>query len=175
MKRTAALLLAALALIAAGCGGDDDETTSSDDGNAEFVAEVTGVCDDIGGRLALAAQLLAADVAAGDNDALAETIENEIVPVFETLVDDLEAVTPPEDQADDYEALVGNIEETVNLLKDDPEAFIGAASGTGDASSDLAQEIEANEVESDELAASLGLPENCGEPEGGATGAPTTP
>ncbi len=165
--RLIALLVAALAttLIAAGCGGDDDEeATSSED----FVAEVTATCEDASSELAGAASSLQGAVISGNPDELDTAVQDDLVPPLRSLQSDLEGITPPEEDADTYDQLLANFDESISLLEENPTEFFEASSGEQNDISEQTQELE---DESDQLASELGVPDNCGEPGGGATGA----
>ncbi|HEX6116528.1 MAG TPA: hypothetical protein VFY99_05465 [Solirubrobacterales bacterium] len=174
-KKTVVFAVAALAGLAiAACGGDDESaTTSSDDaaGSEDFVAEVTAACDAAGAELAQSQEALQGAVLNGEGDLVA-LVQDELVPVYDGLISDLEAITPPEDQADTYDQLISNLNESVDLLENNAEDVFAAASGE---QNDITEQVDQLEAESDQLAAELGVPENCGEGETtGATGAEET-
>jgi hypothetical protein len=149
--------VAAAGLIAAGCGGDDDDVSEED-----FQAAVTEACDSAGEELAgLTGQL--AELAT-DPDAAQGFVEDELIPLFDSLQEDLAEIDAPADQADDYDRLLQLAQEQRDIVADDP-------AGLFDPDSETAADLEENTAEADELASSLGLPANCGEPGGGASGA----
>jgi hypothetical protein len=173
LKKITALAVAALASVAIGsCGGDDDSTTSSGStGSEDFVAEVTAACDEAGTRLAESQLVLQGAVLDGEGD-LVSVIREELVPVYDDLLSDLEGITPPEDQAETYEQLLANLNESVDLLKDNAEDIFAAAGGE---QNEITKQVDELEAESDQLASELGIPENCGEGEvSGTTGAEGT-
>jgi hypothetical protein len=167
--RLLALLVAALAtaLIAAGCGGDDDEGATPED----FTAEVTAACEEASTQLGGAVTSLQEAAISGDPDQLTAAVEDDLMPVLTSLQSDLEAITPPEEDADSYDQLLANFDESITLLEENPVEFIEASSGD---QNELTQQAEELEAESDQLASDLGIPEDCGEASGGATG-PTGP
>lgn len=167
----AVMALAALAIAA--CGGDDGDSGSGDDATSseDFVTEVTAACDAAGAELAESQEALQGAVLGGGGD-LEQLVQDELVPVYEGLISDLEAITPPEDQADTYEQLLANLNESVELLEENAEELFAAASGEQNEITEQADKLEAG---SDQLAAELGIPENCGEGEAaGTTGAEGT-
>jgi hypothetical protein len=149
--------VAAAGLIAAGCGGDDDDVSEED-----FQAAVTEACDNAAEDLqGLTGQL---SEIATDPEAAEGFVQDELIPLFDSLQEDLAEIDPPSDQADDYDRLLELAQEQRDIVADDPAALF-------DPESDVSQDLEENTEEADELASSLGLPENCGEPGGGASGA----
>jgi hypothetical protein len=163
--RLLALLAAALAtaLIAAGCGGDDDEETSGED----FVTQVTEACDEAGAQLTDVAPALQEAIVSGDTEQVGAAVEDDLVPVYESLQSDLDGLAPPDEDADTWDQLLANLDETISLIQDQPEEYVAAAGGE---QNDVTQRAEELEAESDQLASELGVPVNCGEPGGGATG-----
>ena len=169
MRRPTAAVAGALAtgLIAAGCGGDDDETTSAAAPSDDFVAQVTAACDSAGQELDAQEGALVDAVASGDEDEINAAVEDELLPIFDGLVSDLEAIDPPADQAADYDELLAKLDESLDLLRDDPSAVYAAAQGE---SNEVTERAEQLERETDALAAQLGVPQDCGEGDAGATG-----
>ena len=176
LKKTLLLIVVAgagLGLVA--CGGDDDETTTATSGDAaasaDFVTQVTSACDEAAAELTSSQEALQGAVLEGSGD-LEALVQDELVPVYESLIADLEEITPPADQADQYEELLANLNKSVDLLENDAEDLFAAAQGETNEVTEQADELEA---ESDQLAAHLGIPESCGEGEStGATGAAGT-
>jgi hypothetical protein len=172
-KKLFAFMIVALASVAiAACGGDDedsgdDSASSSDD----FVAQVTEACDAAGAELTDSQESLQNAVLEGEGD-LGDLVSEELVPVYDGLIADLEAITPPEDQADQYDELLANLNESVDLLENNADELFAAASGEENEVTQQADELEA---ESDQLASELGIPATCGEGEAtGTTGAEET-
>jgi hypothetical protein len=171
--KLAALATAALASLAiAACGGDDDESTTSDtSASDDFVAQVTEACDAAGAELLSSQEALQGAVLDGSGD-LEQLVQDELIPVYDGLISDLEAITPPEDQADAYEDLLANLNESVDLLENNSEELFAAAQGE---TNDVTEQADQLEAESDQLASELGIPATCGEGEStGATGAEAT-
>ena len=130
LRKTIVLAVVALASLAiAACGGDDDESTtaSSDDAasSEDFVAEVTAACDAAGAEL-LASQEALQGAVLGDGGDLDQLVQDELVPVYDGLISDLEGITPPEDQADAYDQLLSNLNESVDLLESNSEELFAA-------------------------------------------------
>jgi hypothetical protein len=171
-KKITALVLAALAGVAIGaCGGDDDTTSSDSTSSEDFVAEVTAACDEAGTQLAESQLTLQGAVLDGEGD-LASVVQEELVPVYDNLISDLEGITPPSDQADTYEQLLANLNESVDLLENNAEDIFAAAGGE---QNEITKQVDELEAESDQLASELSIPENCGEGEvSGTTGAEGT-
>jgi hypothetical protein len=169
LRKIAILAVAALASAALAACGDDEETTSGEATSSEdFVAEVTAACDAAGTELAESQEALQGAVLGGEGD-LASVVQEELVPVYDGLISDLEGITPPADQADTYDELLANLNESVDLLENNAEDVFAAASGE---TNEVTEQVDQLEAESDQLAAELGVPENCGEGEAsGATGA----
>jgi hypothetical protein len=172
LKKTIVLAVVALASFAlVACGGDDDETTTSAEettSSEDFVAEVTAACDAAGEELVQSQEALQGAVLGGGGD-LESLVQDELVPIYEGLISDLEGITPPEDQADQYDELLTNLNESVDLLENNAEDLFAAAQGE---QNEITQQADELEAESDQLAADLGIPETCGEGEStGATGA----
>ena len=168
MSLLVAVVLAALGLVA--CGGDDETTTSAEEtttSSDDFVAEVTAACDSAAAELADSQAALQGAVLEGSGD-LEGLVQDELVPVYDGLISDLEGITPPADQAEQYDQLLSSLNESVDLLESNAEELFAAAQGETNEVTEQADELEA---ESDQLARELGIPETCGEGEStGATG-----
>jgi hypothetical protein len=172
LRKTILLAVVALASFAlAACGGDDDETTTGADDAAsseDFVAEVTAACDAAGEELVQSQEALQGAVLGGEGD-LEALVQDELVPIYEGLLSDLEGITPPEDQADDYEEYLATVNESLDLLENNADELFAAAQGE---QNEITQQADDLEAQSDQLAADLGIPETCGEGTStGATGA----
>jgi len=156
--RTILITAVSAGLLVAGCGGDDDVTEE------DFTASVTEVCDETAAALA-EVDLQEAIAGADSPGQAAGIIEEEIVPVFNTFLESLESVDVPEDAQDDFDQLIDVSSEQLALITEDPDSFLDPES----AGAQRAAELNA---EADDLASSLGIPADCGEPGGeGATGA----
>jgi hypothetical protein len=151
--------LAAATLVAAGCGGDDEPS------DEEFVAEVNEVCTAAATDLQAAVTSL---FGVTDERQAAEAFSDEVVPVIEDLIADLDEIEPPSDKADDYDRLLELTTESKDLIAEDPQAAFEAESGEG--SSEVGQRIEDISNEADELSASLGIPADCGGAAGDSSG-----
>jgi hypothetical protein len=175
LKKTillAVVALASLALVA--CGGDDDETTTSADDPAsseDFVTEVTAACDAAGEEILASQEEIQGAVLEGEGD-LEALIQDELVPIYENLVADLEAITPPDGQTEQYDQLIANMNESIDILENQGEELFAAAQGEENEVTQRADELEA---EADQLATELGVPPTCAEAQStGATGAEET-
>ena len=156
LKMLVGVMLAA-GLLAAGCGGDDDEVSEAD-----FQAAVAEACDTA--AEALLSQTADLQALLQDPEAAEAYVTDELIPLFDDLQADLEAIEAPSGQADDYEELLALGQENRDTVADDP-------AGLFDQSSETSQQLDENNTEADELASALGLPADCGEPGGGASGA----
>lgn len=145
--------IAAAGLLAA-CGGDDDVS------DEDFVAQVTEACDATGEEVAA---LESEFTGATSEEEITALIQDELVPVFDGLRDNLEAVDVPEDKQDDYDQLIDLAAEQSEIVSEDPTAILDATSEGAERSQEITEEAN-------DLSESLGLPSDCGDP-GGASGA----
>jgi hypothetical protein len=160
MSRSALIAaLLAVTLVAAGCGGDDEVS------DEEFVAEVEEVCTAAEADLQAAVLSI---IGVTNEQQAAEKFTDEILPLIDQLIADLEEITPPEDKAADYDRLLELTNESKDLIAEDPQAAFEAESGAG--SSGLGQRIDEISAEANELSASLGIPAGCGSSGGSAGG-----
>jgi len=151
------VLAAAIAL--AGCGGDDGETTTATPlSNEEFVAEVTAICAEAGAALAAQGDSIEANIES--EDSFASFYAASYQPILDSLLDDLGAIGPPAAKGEDYGALLDAFEESNALSREDPLVVIAAAI---DPDSTTAERYAALDHEIDELAAPLGIPQDCGD------------
>jgi hypothetical protein len=107
------VLVAVAGLALAGCGGDEDRLTS-----AEFKTQANKICSDGSEELDTAAEERFGDL--GDDEQPSESqlesfFEDDFRPNVEQQLDDLSELAPPEDVADDFEAV---IEEAKEILAD---------------------------------------------------------
>jgi hypothetical protein len=171
MRKVAMAGACVLAIFAIGaCGGDDDEDTTAADTTAateeEFTAQVTEACDAAGAEILGTQEALQEALASGDIDSV---VQEELIPLYEGLLADLEAITPPEELADTYDQYLASVNESVDLLEENAGELFEASTG---GENEVTQQADALEQETDQLGAELGIPETCGEGTStGATGA----
>ncbi|MDX6588361.1 MAG: hypothetical protein QOI31_2834 [Solirubrobacterales bacterium] len=146
LKRKTALVAATAALAIAGCGGDDDDGGSGEPLSAEdYATEIEDVLVSFG----------EASVALGTELSSAESPEelrsgvDELQSLTQTAVDDLNAITPPEDAAEGHETLTGALEGYLSDIEslaeavesDDPEAAQEAALQFQEAAVDVQSQL----------------------------------
>ena len=166
------LLLTILALVAAGCGGDDGGGggggggSSSASGNAEeeaepldedeFVEQVSEICTESEEEVLEIQE--EADIQPGDFEESAEA-SGEIIESLEASLEGLEAITPPDDLAEDYETLLATVEEDFIGSVEDLQA--AAEEEDEDAFTDAQEELDDVKADITDLEEDLGI--ECGE------------
>ena len=143
------LLVGLLAFVAVGCGGDDssgDEAGSDAVDEEQFVSEFDEICLDV------SADLDALDTPE-NNDELAEQA-NEAIDIASDGLDDMAALTPPADLADEVDDLIEVLSDRIDLFTELQQA---AEDDDDDAINDLADENADLETQADELGAAIGL------------------
>ena len=118
----AATLAVVLSLGLAACGGSDD---SSDEAlsNADLIAQADEICTDYDAQL----DTLTDEASLDENSSKEEVaafISDEIVPLYESQVDELRALEPNEDDAEAYNDIIDTLDSELQTVKDDPEAAI---------------------------------------------------
>ena len=122
--RTAAFLLAAvaLALVAAGCG-DDDDSGDSGDGSAtaltkeEFLQQGNAICANGNAEL----DAVTANFGPGTSPAEIEAfVTDTLVPNVQGQIDDLSALTPPEGDEEEVEAILTAAEDALAEVEEVP-------------------------------------------------------
>jgi hypothetical protein len=146
LKRKTALLAATAALAIAGCGGDDDDGGSGEPLSAEdYATEIEDVLVTFGeASVALGTELSSAESA----EQLRSGVD-ELQELTQTAVDDLNAITPPEEAAEGHETLTGALEGYLSDIEDlaeavesdDPEAAQEAALQFQEAAVDVQSEL----------------------------------
>ena len=129
--------LCALALVGAGCGDDDNDTLSYDDTGTE----IGTICDSVD---------FTGLTGEPKNDAARL---DEIIPDFESAIQDVEDLDVDEELASDRDAFVDNAKQQVAIIK---EAQATAESGDKKAYHKKIGETESLGRESDEIASRLG-------------------
>jgi hypothetical protein len=120
-RSVAGLCVAALAVAAAGCG-DDDERLSSE----EFLEQGNAICASVNDELDAAFEELGDDQPSTDE--FVSLVEDTLVPIVRTEIDDLRELNPPEELEDEASQLFDDadavIDEIEQMIQDDPEAFV---------------------------------------------------
>jgi hypothetical protein len=143
------LLFGLLAFVAVGCGGDDssgDEEGSDALDEEQFVSEFDEICLDV------SADLDALDTPE-NNEELAEQA-NEAIDIASDGLDEMAALTPPADLADDVDDLNVVLSNRIDLFTELQQA---AEDDDDDAINDLADENAELESQADELGEDIGL------------------
>jgi hypothetical protein len=152
----------ATALIAAGCGGDDDEptTTAATEGTATGATGATGAADVSPERAELIEQ--ADEICAeGDREIDAEAqdvfgnaqqeppqaeqeafVEDTVVPNIQDQIDQLRELDPPEEDADEFTAILDDAQAALDEVEADP-SVLSRGSGGGDPFAEVNQRAQA--------------------------------
>ncbi|HEY8059557.1 MAG TPA: hypothetical protein VID94_12430 [Acidimicrobiales bacterium] len=138
------LLVGLLAFVAVGCGGDEEGSDAVDED--QFVSAFDEIC------LAVSADLDALDTPE-NNDELAEQA-NQAIDIASDGLDDMAALTPPADLADEFDDLIQVLSDRIDLFTELQQA---AEDDDDDAINDLADENADLETQADELGAAMGL------------------
>ncbi len=133
------------AILVAGCGGDDRLTRE------EFVSEADAVCEEFDQRLE--------DVPGAESADDVERFVDEARPVIEDGLDELRALQPPEELEEQWNAIMDNNDDALELLDDLSQA---AASADEARIQELSEEASRKDAETDRMAQAIGL-ENCGD------------
>jgi hypothetical protein len=158
------LLAAVAALAIAGCGGDDDTSSTTGTSGAtgvsgtplsqdEFVSQVNAICADGND------QVEALGTPPNDIKGLGDYAQ-QVLDISEPLLAQLEAITPPEDQQADYDAYVAAVNDQAEL---DQQLATAAQAGDTKEVQSIAQQLQANDTDSQ--AEALGLTECASDPE----------
>ncbi len=110
----------------AGCGDDGGSGESTD----TFVADVNAVCKEHSDTIAAAASELLAGGQLPKPSEFQALAEETIIPEYQAEVTELEALTPPEDTADAYDAWVASSKDTLSQMMQDPQIITDSASFT---------------------------------------------
>ena len=140
------VLVGLLACIAVGCGSSGDEEGSDALDEDQFVSEFDEICLDV------SADLDALDTPE-NNDELAEQA-NQAIDIASDGLDDMAALTPPADLADEVDDLIEVLSDRIDLFTELQQA---AEDDDDDAINDLADENADLETQADELGAAIGL------------------
>jgi hypothetical protein len=149
-RKLAALLVAILAtgLVAAGCGGDDDDETTTveptttttegatgatgaevSEGRAALIEEADAICAQGDEEIDAEAQELFGDSneepPAGEQEAF---VEDTVIPNIQDQLDQLGELDPPEEDAEEFQAIIDEAQSALDELGEDP----GALAGGGD-------------------------------------------
>ena len=117
-------LLAALALIAAGCGGDDEGEALTKE---EFIAQADEICATGDEEISASADEEFGDLKEEPPAEEQEAFLSEVVaPNYESQLAEIRELNPPEEDAEEVEALLSALEELIAQLRDDPAAVLEA-------------------------------------------------
>lgn len=130
----ASLAALALAFGLAACGGDDDTPAPTDSTSAvaetetetaptaeEFVAEANAVCEELYPAINEVASTITPDD---------PTTVEPFVPLVQELQDELNAVTPSDDLAEDFAAVMAQQQANLDAVTADPAALFTIDGGT---------------------------------------------
>lgn len=147
LKRKTALVAATAALAIAGCGGDDDD--GGDSGEAlsaeDYATEIESILTTFGEEsIALGTELSSAQTPEELRSGVAD-----LQALTQTAVDDLNAITPPEDAAEGHDTLTGALEGYLDDIEtlasavesDDPQEAEDAALAFQEAAVDVQSEL----------------------------------
>jgi hypothetical protein len=161
--RQATLILAAcisiaLAAAAVGCGGGGDSSSSDQPlTKSEFIAKADGICSQANkGVPTPPSDLANFNPATANDDQLKEFGDylEKVSKHFRNELDDLQALEPPAELADDYDKAMANLEESLNELDEAAEA-----AKDGDRKELLSKlaESDKHSTEANKLAKKIGL------------------
>jgi hypothetical protein len=118
---------AAFALVA--CGDDDDGLPTGDVSKQAYIAEADQICEEGDATVdAEAARYFGKELGLRGNEEptpkqASQFVEDAVVPEVEGELDDLRALEAPEGDADQLEAIYNSLQEGLDALAQDPEAF----------------------------------------------------
>lgn len=124
LKKIALLLAMALtgAAVFAGCGGDDSSDSESEPlTKTELVAQADEICQ--GALDTISEGAADFDQNTADEDLVAFA-EDTYVPELQSELEELQALTPPEEDAEAYDSMLASFEDGVNAIADNPEMVI---------------------------------------------------
>jgi hypothetical protein len=121
-----AMLVAALAaaLIAAGCGGDDDDDDIAD--RAALIQEADAICAEGDREIDAEAQDVFGGAQQEPPPAEQEAfVEDTVIPNIQDQIDQLRELDPPDEDADEFTAILDEAQAALDELEQDPAAFVG--------------------------------------------------
>jgi hypothetical protein len=121
-------LFAALALLAAGCGDDDSDDASGPPlTQEELITQGDEICAEGDAELEAAfTEEFGDSQQPPPEDEQADFISTTVADNFEQQHERLAELNPPEEDAEQYQALLDALDDLVTQVRDDPEAFIEA-------------------------------------------------
>ena len=136
------LVISLLALAAAGCGGGGGDRLTRE----EFASQANAICQDFEQRIS--------DLDEPENIGDVEDFADDAAEIAADGRDELADLNPPEELEEDYDRLLGSLDEAIEDI-----GRLGDAAADGDEAEvqRIAEEGEAKDEESDELARELGL------------------
>lgn len=117
-----AALLATGALVV-GCGGSDDNSTTATLSQSEFVAKATAICKPANQRIEAAAHKYLGTGGPPTPQAFEQFATAAVIPETQTVIDEFNALTPPADSAQAYDAMVAELQSVNDRLKANPQAL----------------------------------------------------
>lgn len=111
----------AFALAASACGGNGEVSTEG------FIAEANNICEERRGTIEEAASQVLAGGDLPDPEELGRLAQETIVPELRAQFEELSALEPPEDVADEFEAFVSEGEQVVEQISNDPSVITDPA------------------------------------------------
>jgi hypothetical protein len=116
VKKAIALLALAAGLGLFGCGGSDEEPLTK----AEFRKQATAICEESRQERYEMADALSSK-GEPDKKQLKKLIQEEYIPSFRAMFNELRELNPPEAEAEQFETVLANLE----AATDDAEANFG--------------------------------------------------
>lgn len=141
MKRFSILLVIVLGLALAACGDDDGDGGGEPLTKEEFITAADQICAE--GDAATEAQteeILGNVQGAPSEEQLTELISDVLVPSLEQQADEIDALTPPEEDAETVDEIVSKLRDGIEEAKDDPVGLFEGDGGSIAEAGILAQE-----------------------------------
>jgi hypothetical protein len=130
LKLTIGALFAALALLAAGCGDDDGDEDASGPPltREELIAQGDEICAEGDAELEAAFQEEFGDSQQEPSpEDQAEFLSTTVADNFDQQRQQLAELNPPEEDAEQYEAILDALDELTTQVREDPQSFIEAS------------------------------------------------
>lgn len=147
------LALTVLALALAGCGGSDTTTGGGDDAAApepltktELVAQADAICEDMQKKID--------EIPSPESIEDLESAISQQITISGPAIEELQALTPPEDLASDYETWTSKLEQMQDGTEKVRDA---AASGSQSDVEAIIEEVDTVNKEADEIGKQIGF------------------
>lgn len=114
-----ATLAAALSFGIAACGSSDDSSLS----NEELITQADAICKDYQDQFVAMQEKSGLNNQSSKKEVVA-FISDDIVPLYERQVTELQGLEPNEDDAEAYNDIVDTLDSEVQTVSDDPEAAL---------------------------------------------------